>query len=524
MWKKVVAPTALVSLLWIVVTWSTSHYLAQLDDLQTQVVQENRITIRSAGAMQENLWRLQAVLLEAAEHGERSGLVDERFTAEATDLEHAFELALGTVEDDGASIEEKALARTIEERFQIYRSHIDEWLTQRQPGELLEPLTVEESMHLARSVAEPCERLFELGQRLTNESFVRRDRLRAKVNMLRTGFVILGPAFGILLGIWVARGLHHSISQISVTLKDVSGDLEQEIGRVEVDSEAASGSLPGLQLQVQEVSGHIKQVVDELQKTRREAFRAERLAAVGELAAGVAHELRNPLTSVKLLIQMMGKGESDRAAEAKRLRVVQEEIVRMETTIQELLDFARPAKLRRVKHDVRDTLRRALNLVEGRAMQANVTISEELGGAPVTVDGDPAQLDQVFVNLLLNAIEAMTEGGELRVAIERDSHTDGTAPTGLVRIVFCDTGSGIPEPVMQRLFEPFVTSKERGIGLGLAISRRIVQEHGGQLSASNQPVRGAMFAVELPAADGPTVPPAAEGDVCKPVVAGASTS
>lgn len=93
-----VAPTALVSLLWIVVTWSTSHYLAQLDDLQTQVVQEKRMTIRSAGAMLENLWRLQAVLLEAAEHGERSGLVDERFTAEAADLERSFELALGTVD------------------------------------------------------------------------------------------------------------------------------------------------------------------------------------------------------------------------------------------------------------------------------------------------------------------------------------------------------------------------------------------------------------------------------------------
>lgn len=500
MWKKVVAPTALVSLLWIVVTVSTSHYLAQLDDLQTQVVQENRITIRSAGAMQENLWRLQAVLLEAAEHGERRGAVDERFTAEAAELEHAFELALGAVEVDGASIEEKALARTIEERFQIYRGNIDEWLSMRQPGELLEPLTVEESMHLARAVAEPCERLFELGQRLTNESFVRRDRLRSRVNMLRTAFVILGPALGILLGIWVARGLHHSISQISVTLKDASGDLEQEIGRVEVYPEAASGSLPGLQLQVQEISGHIKQVVDELQKTRREAFRAERLAAVGELAAGVAHELRNPLTSVKLLMQMTGKGDSD-AAEAKRLRVVQEEIGRMETTIQELLDFARPAKLRRVKHDVRDTLRRALNLVEGRAVQARVAIDEALGETPVMVDGDPAQLDQVFVNLLLNAIEAMNEGGSLRVAIERLPVARGSAAPGVVRIVFCDTGSGIPEPVMQRLFEPFVTSKERGIGLGLAISRRIVQEHAGQLTASNQPVRGAMFAVELPAAD-----------------------
>ena len=111
-------------------------------------------------------------------------------------------------------------------------------------------------------------------------------------------------------------------------------------------------------------------------------------------------------------------------------------------------------------------------------------------------DADPQQLDQVFVNLLLNAVEAMANGGSLHVTIDRPDDTNG-----MLRIVFRDTGTGIPDEVMVRLFEPFVTSKERGIGLGLAISRRIMQEHGGSLTASNPPPGGAMFVVELPLAE-----------------------
>src|SRR6185437_6669276 len=154
---------------------------------------------------------------------------------------------------------------------------------------------------------------------------------------------------------------------------------------------------------------------------------------------------------------------------------------RIETTIQELLDFARPPKLRRVQHDVRETLRRALTLVTGRAQQSNVVIEEQLGGQPMFVDADPNQLHQVFINLLLNAIEAMPSGGALLVSLEDPAIPSQNANRresgGRLRIVFHDTGPGIASRIMPRLFEPFVTSKECGIGLGLAISRQIMQEH-----------------------------------------------
>ncbi|MGH7137621.1 MAG: ATP-binding protein, partial [Pirellulales bacterium] len=497
MWKKVVAPTALVSLLWMVASLGTSSVLRRWDQSQTGLLYQNRNVIRAAGAMQENLWRLQATLLEAAELLAKGSALRESFKVEARGVELAFDQALAEASKSTSTSDERTLTDAIGEKFAPYQTFSRQQLARDDLSPEEAASSVETAMGLARAVAKPCEELSDLAQRLTSDAFQRRDRLRAKVEAARIGFIIVGPAVGIFLGLRVARGLHHSISQISVTLRVASGDLEQQIGLVEVYPSSELDALPALQQQVQAVSGRIKQVVGELQRTRREAVRAERLAAVGELAAGVAHELRNPLTSVKLLIQAVQRNQTPASPDAQRLQVVEQEVVRMETTIQELLDFARPPKPHRVRHDVRDTLRRALTLVAGRAQQGHVVIEEQLGLEPAEVDADPQQLDQVFINLLLNAVEAMTDGGTLHVAIDRQS---GRAE-GLLHIVFHDTGTGIPEQVMSRLFEPFVTSKERGIGLGLAISRRIMQEHGGRLTASNPLPGGAMFIVEVPLAD-----------------------
>lgn len=498
MWKKVVAPTALVSLFWILVSCGTSYVLNRVDDSQTTLLYQNRDVIQAAGDMLENLWRMQAALLEAAELLEEGMVPRETIEPEMRRVEAAFEDALSRAAENASTADEKRLVEAISSGFDEYRAFSHQQLSPGgvSPDESAGP--IEAAMRLARAVARPCEELSQLAQQLTTDAFQRRDRLRRRVDAARIGFIIIGPALGIWLGVWVARGLHHSISQISVTLRTASGDLEQQIGLVEVRPASELDGLPALEQQVRAVSGRIKQVVEELQRARRDAVRAERLAAVGELAAGVAHEMRNPLTSVKLLIQAVRRNQTRTSPDAERLLVVEQEIARMETTIKELLDFAKPPQLRRVPHDVRDTLRRALTLVDGRAQQADVVIREQLGDGPVIVDADPDQLDQVFVNLLLNAIEAMREGGELNLIVERESPSDG----GPLRIVFRDSGTGIPEQVMSRLFEPFVTSKERGIGLGLAISRRIMQEHGGRLTASNPPPGGAMFVVELPPADG----------------------
>ena len=227
----------------------------------------------------------------------------------------------------------------------------------------------------AHTIADSCKNLLKVHEGLIAQATAQRSRLRVAFDQVMIVLWIAGPAVGIIWGLWVARGLRRSISQISITLKDAAGGLQHEVGRVEVHP---SDDLPALQQQVQLVSSRIKEVVDQLQQARRETMLADRLAAVGEMAAGVAHELRNPLTSVKLLIQTAADGPHDHALSDEHIHVVLEQIVRMESTIQGLLDFARPPQMQVVRHDLRDTLRRALNLVEGHAKQQEVVVCEDL--------------------------------------------------------------------------------------------------------------------------------------------------
>lgn len=500
MWTKVVAPTVLVSLLWVTVSGGTTLYINWLFESHSRVLRENVATIQAAAGMEDVVWRLQAMAMQATE-AQDAGLT----TAMAA-LETAFEDHLSSAERIAITPEETALVAEIRDHFARYLREIRGGLAENGPEPVCSWERLENTVRLAHAVTRPCRRLLEVNERLLKESTVRRERLGSTVQMARFAFVIGGPAIGILFGILVARGLHRSISQISVTLRGATGELERELGRIDI---GRAGGLSGLEKQVQTVSTQIRKVVEELHDARQEVIRAERLAAVGELAAGVAHEIRNPLTSVKLIIQTAAGRPHDRAWTGRQYQVVQEEISRMEKTVQGLLDFARPAQLHRMRHDLRDTLRRALNLMEGRARQEQVTISTDLPTRPVLVEGDPEQLHQVFVNLLLNGIEAMKQGGSLSVAMQVPEDAGG-----LLRVVFRDSGAGIPEAVMQRIFEPFITSKERGTGLGLAVSRRIVEEHGGKLTAANPPGGGAVFVVELPSnvqrrAAGPVATPRA---------------
>ena len=164
----------------------------------------------------------------------------------------------------------------------------------------------------------------------------------------------------------------------------------------------------------------------------------------------------------------------------------------MESTIQGLLDFARPPKLQRARHDVRQIVRRAANLIEGSAQQNGVILMPHFADRPVWVNVDAEQLHQVCVNLLLNGIESMTAGGAFDIHIEADE------AKLVARVRFEDSGTGIPEHVLPRLFEPFITSRDRGTGLGLAVSRRIVLTHSGRLLAENRPGSGAILTIELP--------------------------
>jgi signal transduction histidine kinase len=237
----------------------------------------------------------------------------------------------------------------------------------------------------------------------------------------------------------------------------------------------------------------VERVVEERRQRERELLRADQLAMVGQMAAGVAHELRNPLTSIKMLVQTAQKGCSRGLADDD-LAIIEHEIRRLEKSLQRFLDFARPPRPERRPMNLATVIDRALALIEGRARKQRVSLSFVPPAEPIIVEADADQVEQLLLNLMLNSLDVMPDGGALTVEL-------AGPPGGQAELRVRDTGPGIPAELLPRLFDPFVSTKETGIGLGLAVSHRIAERHGGKLSAANLASGGACFVLRLARAD-----------------------
>jgi signal transduction histidine kinase len=225
----------------------------------------------------------------------------------------------------------------------------------------------------------------------------------------------------------------------------------------------------------------------------RRANRAEKLAAVGTLAAGLSHEIRNPLNAAALqltvLERRLKKLSEIPATIYEPLALVQAEIQRLSNILDEFLQFARPRELQCAPVDVGALVGQVVELLQPQAEAGRVRLRATIDGA-TTVDADVARLQQALINLLLNAIQATPAGGEVRIAAERRG--DG------VRLVIDDTGPGIAPELRERIFEPFFTTKEAGSGLGLPQVHSVVHQHGGTLTLEDNPAGGARFVLTLP--------------------------
>ncbi len=305
----------------------------------------------------------------------------------------------------------------------------------------------------------------------------------------------IGALAGLALGYSVARRLRHSIYQLSVRIQDAAGKLRQPLPTVIL---TAGGDLHQVNEQMQGIVREIERVVAQLQQREREVLRADQLVAVGQMAAGVAHELRNPLTSIKMLVQANREEAEARDLPTEDLQIIEQEIRRMERCLQTFLDFARPPQPERRPVSLAVLVDRMFTLVEGRARKQHVTLHFSPPTTPVIVEADADQMQQLLVNLALNALDAMPQGGSLDVSLGAPAH-------GQVELRVCDTGPGIAPALLPRLFEPFVSSKETGLGLGLVVSRRIAESHGGNLWVTNPPHGGACFVLRLPVAMHPAV-------------------
>jgi len=232
-----------------------------------------------------------------------------------------------------------------------------------------------------------------------------------------------------------------------------------------------------------------KRVEEALQRT-------EQLKMVGEWAASLAHEIKNPLAgikgSVEVLLQEASLSEEDRSIAVKAV----EEIKRIELLLKSLLNFAKPPQLQLMPTDINDLLDKTIEFsLNHPLLSANsstpIKVFRDFDTNLPDTMADPMQLQQVFLNLMLNAIEAMPDGGAMAIKTSYDEDLNS------IRIAVADTGKGIEKPTLDQIFQPFFTTKSKGSGLGLAISRRLVEEHGGDIYVESTPNRGTVVNVSL---------------------------
>ena len=235
-----------------------------------------------------------------------------------------------------------------------------------------------------------------------------------------------------------------------------------------------------------------------LEETQRQLFQSEKLAALGKLSAGIAHEIRNPLTSIKILIHSLVDESGTEASREKDLAVIETEIERVNKIIKQFLDFARPRPPSLEPIDVRTVLEETLALLIYEIEAQGVTIERQYDDSLPPVPMDREQMKQVFLNLMLNALQAMDGGGGLKMVTALRDRPSVAGKARSVEIAIQDTGAGMTEEILSKVFEPFFSTKEEGIGLGLPIAQRIVEEHGGEIRVESSPGEGTTFYIALP--------------------------
>lgn len=231
--------------------------------------------------------------------------------------------------------------------------------------------------------------------------------------------------------------------------------------------------------------GHLNRIEENLRHT-------DLLASVGQVAAGVAHEIRNPLAVLRGASQRLQKHENlNQAQRVELLAMIDEEVGRMGTVVQTFLDLSRRPKGEDVFFELKPVLDRSLEILRVELDRSKVTVEYDWEAPQMAMEGDPNAMHHVFLNLALNARDVMPAGGLLRVKVQ--------GKKGEARIMFEDTGPGVPKGMRTKIFEPFYTTRATGTGLGLAFVDRIVTEHGGSVTVGNAPAGGALFEIRLPA-------------------------
>ena len=319
------------------------------------------------------------------------------------------------------------------------------------------------------------------------------------------GIGLLGVVIIVFVSIFLAKRFSIPLRRLEENSRQIAdGDYKHDFivkGPKEIEHLARSLDRMAKQLEAEKreleewtntLEKKVSERAEEMKKINAQLFRSEKLASLGKLAAGVAHEINNPLTGIltnsSLLLEDLAEDDPWR----EDVEVMVKETIRCREIVKRLLDFARQSQPHKRLASINVLIENIILLVRNQTSFRNIIIEKELDANVPDVLMDPDQIQQVFVNVILNAAEAMTKGGSLTIRSVRAA--DGQS----IVVSLSDTGPGIPEEVRERIFDPFYTTKEHGTGLGLSISYGIVEQHGGTISVDSSLGKGSIFTIQLP--------------------------
>jgi PAS domain S-box-containing protein len=234
-------------------------------------------------------------------------------------------------------------------------------------------------------------------------------------------------------------------------------------------------------------------------KIQEEILRMDRLVSLGELASGIAHELRNPLAGIKTTAQALGEEMSEDDSRWEYLNRITKEIDRLNELLKTFFSFAKPQKLNLVYCHMKEIINEIIPFLIKEIADKGIRFIENYHSKLPSIKVDKSQMHQVFLNLFLNAIQAMDHGGNLKIEVTpMTSNLFGRFRQNFIRIVISDTGSGIPPHMVHKIFDPFFTTKPRGVGLGLSITYQIIKKHGGTIKVESKLDQGTSFIINLP--------------------------
>lgn len=461
-------------------------YIYEIQEENNRLIEENVQNARVAKELKLSLYSIRAASLTYLFDRSPERIAD--LQQKQNEFLTLFEKSRESIKSDEADL----LFQRISALFSNYQQTLKNALELHRMGRISQPnaLIVHASNDLIKTIDENADNFI-----VANENAQAELRISIKKNdyIIRKATMALGiggAVLGLILGWFIARIIINPIYKLVLKVRDAAGSEMVEHIRMS----------PGKELE--ELDEHINRLIrrinkahEDLQKNRLLLEQSNKFAAIGKIAPALAHEIRNPLTSVKLLIYTMMQEEDLGKEKLHDFEIISHEISRVEGFLQKFLKYARPAKPQIQSVEIEPVIQEVLYLMSAQLKQNNIQVMENYSTNGTFIQVDPDMIKQILMNLILNAIESMGNKGELNIQtrIKPDQKNKQ-----FMEISISDSGPGIPQEIVDTLFDPFVKGKDQGIGLGLSISQRIAEQHQGWISAANNSGKGASFTIHLP--------------------------